>query len=81
QAHHLPSLGNLPPSPRYNSNKSWGFSWSPGQTLAKVTARAEEAALRKALEHTGGNKTEAARVIGISPRTLYYKLEKYGLEN
>jgi PAS domain S-box-containing protein len=81
QAHHLPSLGNLPPSPRYNSNKSWGFSWSPGQTLAKVTARAEEAALRKALEHTGGNKTEAARVLGISPRTLYYKLEKYGLEN
>ncbi len=30
------------------------------------------------LEHTGGNKVEAARILGLNRRTLYRKMEKYG---
>ena len=33
----------------------------------------------RALEETGGNKTEACQKLGISRRTLYRRLEKHGL--
>lgn len=35
----------------------------------------------KALEKTGGNKAKAARLLGISRRTLYRKMEEYGIKN
>ncbi len=47
--------------------------------LAEVVAEAERAALVTALTATGGNKTEAARRLGLAPRTLYYKLVRHGL--
>jgi len=50
-----------------------------GPTLEQVVAGAERAALREALHQSGGNKTEAARRLGIAPRTLYYKLERYSM--
>lgn len=36
--------------------------------------------IQKVLHHTGGNKTEAARLLGIGLTTLYRKLEEYGGE-
>jgi transcriptional regulator with PAS, ATPase and Fis domain len=41
----------------------------------------EKKAVIDALNKTGGNKTEAARNLGIGLRTLYRKLELYGLKN
>ena len=41
----------------------------------------EKAAVSRALAQAGGNKSEAARLLGITRRTLYNKLEKYGLEH
>ncbi len=38
----------------------------------------EKAAILKTLESTGGNKSEAARRLGITRKTLHKKLEKYG---
>lgn len=35
--------------------------------------------LRAALERCRGNKTQAARELGLSPRQLHYRLEKFGL--
>ena len=35
--------------------------------------------VRRALAETGGNKTEAARRLGISRRSLYRRIEKFGL--
>ncbi len=44
--------------------------------LSDAVASAERAAIQAALERTGDNKTQAARLLGISVRTLWYKLEK-----
>lgn len=50
-----------------------------GLTLAEIVGGVERQVLIRTLEETGGNKTEAAKRLGIAPRTLYYKLERYGL--
>jgi len=36
--------------------------------------------LAVALVRAGGVKAEAARLLGLKPSALYYKLEKYGIE-
>jgi two-component system response regulator AtoC len=36
--------------------------------------------IRRALEHTGGNRTRAAELLELSPRALLYKIREYGLE-
>ncbi|MAF27279.1 MAG: sigma-54 dependent transcriptional regulator [Gemmatimonadota bacterium] len=40
----------------------------------------EEAMVREALDRAGGNKSKAARLLGITRRALYGRLEKYGIE-
>ncbi len=41
----------------------------------------EKKAILEALNKSGGNKTEAARMLGIGLRTLYRKLKIYGVAN
>jgi transcriptional regulator with PAS, ATPase and Fis domain len=36
-------------------------------------------AIRKALEISGGNRRTAARILGISVRSLYYKIERHNI--
>ncbi|MFP4406894.1 MAG: sigma 54-interacting transcriptional regulator [Spirochaetaceae bacterium] len=48
-------------------------------TLAEVAARAESAAIMRALEATGGNRQRAAERLGVSLRTLQYKMRRYKL--
>jgi DNA-binding NtrC family response regulator len=43
-------------------------------------AEAERQAIERALAATGGNKTQAARILGITPKTLNAKLALYGPE-
>ena len=40
----------------------------------------EKMAIQRTLEMTGGNREEAAKVLAIGERTLYRKLDKYGLK-
>lgn len=40
----------------------------------------ERELIRRALEKTGGNRTQAAKLLEISLRSLIYKLKEYGLE-
>jgi two-component system response regulator HydG len=51
-----------------------------GVDLNQAVEGIEERLLRKALEQAKGVKAEAARLLGIKPSALYYKLEKYGIE-
>ncbi len=48
--------------------------------LNRAMESMEERLLRQALEQAGGVKAEAARLLGLKPSALYYKLEKYGIE-
>jgi len=51
----------------------------PVRPLDEVVNEAEKLHLQRTLARTGGNKTEAAKLLGIAVRSLYYKLEKHGL--
>ncbi|MEM6274069.1 MAG: sigma-54 dependent transcriptional regulator [Myxococcota bacterium] len=48
--------------------------------LASAVGSAERQAIEAALEKTSGNRTQAARLLGISRRSLYYKLDAYDLD-
>jgi two-component system response regulator AtoC len=47
--------------------------------LEVALKKAERRALERALRSAAGNKNVAARLLGISRRSLYYKLEEHGL--
>ena len=47
--------------------------------LADHLRAAERTALLRALEHTGGSRSRAARILGIGRTTLYNKLVEHGL--
>lgn len=49
------------------------------KTASFELAEVEKQHIRKVLQHTAGNKTEAARLLGIGLTTLYRKIEEYGL--
>jgi len=49
-------------------------------TLEDVMEKAEKRYIEQVVKECGNNKTKAARLLNISLRSLYYKLEKYGLE-
>ena len=48
-------------------------------TLRKVVEQAEVKAIHQALSITEGNRTQAAKVLGIARRTLYDKIEAYDM--
>jgi two-component system response regulator HydG len=50
-----------------------------GLDLNEAVEGLEERLLRQALEQADGVKAEAARLLGLKPSALYYKLEKYGI--
>lgn len=49
-------------------------------SLKSSAASAERSAIQAALAHNGGNRARAAAELGISVRTLYYKLKKLQLQ-
>lgn len=58
----------------------YGGAPQPGSALMQqVTEQSEISAIRAALEQSGGNRERTANLLGISRRTLQYKLKKYGL--
>ncbi|ACR78778.1 MULTISPECIES: sigma-54 interaction domain-containing protein [Kosmotoga] len=48
--------------------------------LSNLLADYEKKIIEDTLKATEGNKTAAAKVLGISIRSLYYKLERYGID-
>jgi len=48
--------------------------------LPDAVAAAERDQIERALALSGGNKAKAARILGITRRTLYRRLERYGLK-
>ncbi|MBL4673831.1 MAG: hypothetical protein JKX81_16345 [Arenicella sp.] len=55
-------------------------SFIPGnESIEEYLVREEKVALKAALESTNGNKTEAAKLLGMTFRSFRYKLTKYEL--
>jgi two-component system, NtrC family, response regulator AtoC len=51
------------------------------QEVRRLKEGAERMAITRALALTGGNRTEAARLLHISVRALQYKIRNFGAEN
>lgn len=49
------------------------------ETTARIVHEVERELIRRALARTANNRTEAARLLGLSRRALLYKLKEYGL--
>ena len=58
-----------------------GWEESPVPRSAPTGSEAEEQAIiEEALRRSGGNKAQAARLLGMPRSTLFSKLEKFGLD-
>jgi two-component system response regulator AtoC len=70
----------LPPALRQATER--GESVPPDENLSikKAEDAIERDLIRKALIKTGGNRTQAAKILEISHRSLLYKLKEFGVE-
>jgi len=66
---------DLPDYVRGHEHRSPEFTLRPGVTIAE----AERLLIEQTLRHVTTRRHEAARVLGISRRTLQYKLRRYGI--
>jgi two-component system NtrC family response regulator len=48
--------------------------------LDRLVSSCEQAAIREALRRTMGNKSQAAKLLGLSRNGLAMKIERYGLQ-
>lgn len=76
-AFHLPELDGKALQQHRISSSSDSFEIKP---LAIMLERYEKQILMDTLEKCKGNKTQAAKLLEVSVRNLYYKLTKYHLE-
>ncbi|KZM58132.1 sigma-54-dependent Fis family transcriptional regulator [Geobacillus stearothermophilus] len=72
---HLPPLSAPSAAPSVRPETEGEF-----RPLDEMLGRYEAQLLEEALRRHRGNKTAAARALGISVRNLYYKLEKYNID-
>ncbi len=71
----LVGLDDLPPGVR-SSGEERDVRVPIGSTIEE----AEKILIRETLAAQGGNKSRTAEVLGIGRKTLYQKIEEYGLE-
>jgi len=64
---------------RSRSSIKLDFLKNSGRTFKDKVAAAEKLILHEAIEQVGGNKSEAAKLLDISLRTMRYKIKKYRL--
>ena len=73
------ALDDLPPALRPGGKAARRAGENGGLQIKPLAAREYEA-VRDALQRTGGNKTAAAKALGISVPTLYAKIRKYDID-
>ena len=72
---------NLPPAVVKGAENGETRMASPGQSQVQTMVEVEKEAIKAALEKTGGNRTKAAQLLGISRRALVYKLKRMGIND
>lgn len=74
------SLADLPETVRRPSPEGPRISVdSDDLSVKRHSARLEKHLIERALDRTGGNKTQAAELLELSPRALRYKIQEYGV--
>jgi two-component system response regulator AtoC len=63
------------------SEGTGAFGSDADLSLRRARRQAEVETIRRALRATGGNRTQAARLLQISHRALLYKLKDYGIRD
>jgi DNA-binding NtrC family response regulator len=53
----------------------------PLAPLSEVIAQAEMQQVQRVLKHTGGNRKEAAALLGVSVKWLWERMKRYGIED
>ncbi|MCL6610606.1 MAG: sigma-54-dependent Fis family transcriptional regulator [Peptococcaceae bacterium] len=76
---HLPVLGRREEQRAAPAGEAGFPAAMDGRTLSRLRDEWEKKVLEAALSGASGNRTVAARALGISLRTLYNKMEKYGI--
>ena len=71
---------HLPPMMRRAAGKTEPSSAEKNQELAGIMEDAEKQAIYKALEAAGGNRSKAAKILGIHRSGFYQKLTKYQIK-
>ena len=71
---------HLPPTMKRAINKGEAMSQEKKQELAGIMEDAEKQAIYKALEAAGGNRSQAAKLLGIHRSGFYQKLTKYQIK-
>ncbi|MEH6988867.1 sigma 54-interacting transcriptional regulator [Cytobacillus firmus] len=69
---HIPDLGANNPSPNIEVSEE-----VQNKSLTQMVEQYEARVIRQTLQKLDGNKTKTAKMLGLSVRNLYYKLEKY----
>jgi len=73
---------HLPPMlKKINNNKVKNEEAQSSLELAGIKDDAEKQAILRALTAAGGNKSQAAKILGIHRSGFYQKLQKYNLQN
>ncbi|MEP9410800.1 MAG: sigma-54-dependent Fis family transcriptional regulator [Candidatus Brocadia sp.] len=66
--------------PDHILQRSSGVSHAPALVAGMTVEEAERELIKNTLATVGGNREEAAKLLGIGERTLYRKLDRYGLK-
>jgi len=70
----------LPEAMLYGNKTEANIDNMQGLSIKKHQRAMEESLIHKALEISHGNRTKAAKLLGISHRTLLYKMKEYEME-
>jgi two-component system response regulator AtoC len=70
------------PSEVLGTRPSWKKDlWGDEYSIKKASRSMEEDLIRKALKKTGGNRSQAARILEISHPALLSKIKEYGIQD
>ena len=77
--HAVLQLADLPPSLRTEEVPTGGGGRAGAALAGRTAEDVEREHIAQTLELVGGNRAQAARMLGIGERTLYRKIKTYGL--
>ena len=74
-------LADLPPHLQSKAEPVEYLANDENLSIKEASRRLERTLIRRALEKTGGNRTQAAKILEISHPALLYKIKAYGLDS